>query len=151
MKTNRQKHILNIIKKTDIKTQDQLTSMLISDGYKVTQATVSRDIKELHIIKIPSVSGGYKYASAETDNAKVQARYSNIIKETVISVECANNLMVVKTFSGMAQAAAAAIDAMGFSGTLGSIAGDDTIIAVATDEEAAKNIKDKLDYIIINE
>lgn len=151
MKTNRQKHILDIIKKYDIKTQDQLTDMLTADGYKVTQATVSRDIKELHIIKIPSVSGGYKYASAATDNANVKARYTNIIKETIIDVQCANNLLVVKTFSGMAPAAAAAIDAMGFSDIIGSIAGDDTIIAVAANDIAAISIRDKLKFLITNE
>ena len=138
MKSKRQAKILEIIEDQNIETQEELTALLLQAGFKVTQATVSRDIKELQIIKIADDKGGYKYASAFTDKTGVKARYTRIIIETVISADYANNLVVVKTFSGMAQAAGAAIDAMELEETLGSIAGDDTIMcAVRTVEDTA--------------
>ena len=137
MKTNRQKHILDIIKKTDIKTQDQLTSMLISDGYKVTQATVSRDIKRLHLIKIQTDDGHSKYSLPRVNKFDTNEKYRNILHQTISAVHCANNLVVVRTYSGMANAAGAAIDAMQSELLLGSIAGDDTIFIVAVSNQAA--------------
>ncbi|MCI8331211.1 MAG: arginine repressor [Clostridiales bacterium] len=137
MKNERQAKILSLIKEKNIETQEELTSLLLQAGYKVTQATVSRDIKELKIIKIAGEKGGYKYASASTDRSGVRAKYKKIIEETVLSASYAENLVVIKTFSGMAQAAGAAIDAIAFSEVLGCIAGDDTLIAVANGEQAA--------------
>lgn len=144
MKSKRQAKILEIIEDQNIETQEELTALLLQAGFKVTQATVSRDIKELQIIKIADDKGGYKYASAFTDKTGVKARYTRIIIETVISADYANNLVVVKTFSGMAQAAGAAIDAMELEETLGSIAGDDTLIAVTRNEDSARHIAEKI-------
>ncbi len=148
MKINRQSKILEIIKNNVIETQDELTARLLSEGYHVTQATVSRDIKELRIIKISDENGRYKYASPTTDGLGVRARYLNIIEQTVTHTEHANNLLVVKTFAGMAQAAGAAIDSMSFEGVLGCIAGDDTILVVTTDEMTADSISKKIRDII---
>jgi len=148
MKINRQSKILEIIKNNVIETQDELTARLLSEGYQVTQATVSRDIKELRIIKISDENGRYKYASPTTDGLGVRARYLNIIEQTVTHTEHANNLLVVKTFAGMAQAAGAAIDSMSFEGVLGCIAGDDTILVVTTDEMTADSISKKIRDII---
>lgn len=148
MKINRQSKILEIIKNNVIETQDELTARLLAEGYHVTQATVSRDIKELRIIKVSDENGRYKYASPSTDGIGVRARYLNIIEQTVTHTEYANNLLVVKTFAGMAQAAGAAIDSMSFEGVLGCIAGDDTILIVTTDEKTAGLVSDKIRNII---
>ncbi len=148
MKINRQSKILEIIKNNVIETQDELTSRLIAEGYSVTQATVSRDIKELRIIKVSDENGRYKYASPTTDGVGVRARYLNIIEQTVTHTDFANNLLVIKTFSGMAQAAGAAIDSMSFDGVLGCIAGDDTILVVTRDESTAAKISRKIGEII---
>ena len=148
MKLNRQSKILEIIKNNVIETQDELTARLISEGYSVTQATVSRDIKELRIIKVSDETGRYKYASPSTDGLGVRARYLNIIEQTVTHTDHANNLLVVKTFGGMAQAAGAAIDSMSVEGVLGCIAGDDTILVVTRDEATAAEISEKIREII---
>lgn len=140
MKSKRQNRIFEIITSNDIETQDELIERLRESGYDVTQATVSRDIKELGLVKVSTMDNHYKYAvpaSPTQDNIKISAKYRNIIKETVISVDGAENLVVVKTYSGMAQAAAAAIDGMGWSEIVGSIAGDDTILVVIRSTERA--------------
>lgn len=129
MKNKRQEAILEIISKYDIETQETLLDKLKSKGYDVTQATVSRDIRELELIKVSSKDGGYKYAAREKEDQRPNAKYMNIMRETVVSIDYANNLIVIKTFSGMAQAAAAAIDALFGDEILGTIAGDDTIFA----------------------
>ena len=148
MKNERQAKILSLIKEKNIETQEELTSLLLKAGYKVTQATVSRDIKELKIIKITGEKGGYKYASASTDRLGVRAKYKKIIEETVINASYAKNLVVIKTFAGMAQAAGAAIDAIAFPEILGCIAGDDTLIAVANGEEAADQMTAKINDML---
>ncbi len=147
MKNKRQEKILEIISSSDIETQESLLDRLREAGYDVTQATVSRDIRELQLIKVTS-KGGYKYAQRETEETRQSAKYVNILRETVISVENANNMIVIKTYSGMAQAAAAAIDALLSDSLLGCIAGDDTIFAVAHTSNSAvsivKQIKERL-------
>lgn len=148
MKTERQRKILETIKAHSIETQEELTSKLIEAGYRVTQATVSRDIKELRIIKVSDDNGRYKYATADTDRVKVRAKYQSIIDQTVTHADHANNLVVIKTFAGMAQAAGAAIDAFTFDGVLGCIAGDDTILVVAKDTECARIICTNITDII---
>lgn len=150
MKSDRQGKILEIIRQNTVETQEDLTARLIDAGFRVTQATVSRDIKELRIIKVSDENGRYKYATAATDALKVRAKYRSIIEQTVTHADSANNLLVIKTFAGMAQAAAAAIDAIEFAGALGSIAGDDTILVVARDADAARLICAKIAEIIRN-
>lgn len=148
MKNKRQEKILEIISTADVDTQEALLDKLREAGYEVTQATVSRDIRELQLIKVTS-GGGYKYAQRDVEDTRQSAKYVNILRETVISAENANNMIVIKTYSGMAQAAAAAIDALLSDTLLGCIAGDDTIFAVAHTSSSAvgivKQIKERLE------
>lgn len=133
MKTRRQARILELIKEHDIETQSDLLEMLKSDGYHVTQATVSRDIKEMRLIKILGSSGSYKYAAEMISNEEQQS-HSYLLSTAVISIEYAKNLVVIKTQTGMAGAVCAALDATDRAGVLGTIAGDDTIfVATRTD------------------
>lgn len=134
MKTRRQSRILEIIKEHDIETQSELLEMLRNDGYNVTQATVSRDIKEMRLIKMLDSNGTYKYASEAVSNEDNRS-HSYLFSTAVISVEHTHSLVVIKTQIGMAQAVCAALDSTQRAGVLGSIAGDDTIF-VATRADA---------------
>jgi len=144
MKYKRQSKILELINAFDIYTQDELADRLGKSGFAATQATISRDIKELKLLKIPASNGQYKYASANHDEEKADAKFFNILNETVISVNTAKNLVVVKTYSGMAHAAGAAIDAINFPEVVGTIAGDDTVLLVFINDENAEIIAQKL-------
>ncbi len=151
MKNVRQKMILSLISEYEITTQEELIEKLRQSGFNVTQATVSRDIKQLKLIKIAGDNETYKYAvSANENTATVNAKYTNILIETVTDIDYAGHIIVVKTFNGMAMAAGAAFDAMKWDGILGCIAGDDTVfIAVRTDEHA-KEISSRLSALIAN-
>lgn len=150
MKNKRQEKIIEIISTKDIETQETLLDELRKDGFDVTQATVSRDIRELQLIKV-ACDKGYKYAAMDGDDNKQSAKYTSIMRETVVSVANANNIIVIKTYSGMAQAAAAAIDALLGDALLGCIAGDDTIFAVSHSGSDAlaivKQLKDRLGLV----
>ena len=137
MKNARQTAILSIIEKNDIETQEELAAKLREIGIVVTQATVSRDIKRLHLIKIQTDDGHSKYSLPRVNKFDTNEKYRNILHQTISAVHCANNLVVVRTYSGMANAAGAAIDAMQSELLLGSIAGDDTIFIVAVSNQAA--------------
>lgn len=137
-KQNRQGCILDIIAKNAVETQEQLIEKLREAGYAVTQATVSRDIRELRLTKISCGLGVYKYVTSNQEVHSHSAKYLNILKETVISIDHAGNIVVVKTYSGMAQAAAAALDNMGWVEIIGSIAGDDNIMLVVRSADAAR-------------
>ncbi len=152
MKSQRQSKILELINKYEIETQEELTQFLAKDGFNATQATVSRDIKELRLVKVSTgeKSGRqtkYKYA-ANTVNAEIDARlgakFRNILSEAVIKINCAGHMVVLKTYAGMAQAAAAAIDALDVPTLIGSVAGDDTIIIVMATENDAVDFMKKL-------
>lgn len=139
MKKNRQRKILEIIRKNDVETQEDLAKLLQAEGITVTQATVSRDIRELKLFKAPAKKGGQKYAAQEPeeDLDPVEDRYIRVLHDAFVSAEAAQNILVLRTVSGMAMAAAAALDAMEFEEVVGCIAGDDTIfVAVRTAEEA---------------
>lgn len=148
MKNNRQKQILQIITDHDVETQEELIARLKAGGFKATQATVSRDIKELKLIKISTDRGHYKYAPSVTDDSKPNAKFHTILRETVISVKRAGNLVVVKTYNGMAMAAAAAVDSLQMNCIYGTIAGDDTIFVAVSDEVAGELIESKIAMII---
>ena len=148
MKYKRQSKILEIINAFDIYTQDELADRLGKGGFAATQATISRDIKELKLLKIPDSNGQYKYASANHDEEKTDVKFFNILNETIININIAKNLIVVKTHSGMANAAGAAIDAINFPETIGSIAGDDTVLLVFSSDENAEMIAQKLGKMI---
>ncbi len=151
MKSKRLNRILEIIGTKNVETQDELIKLLNDDGFSVTQATVSRDIKELGLVKVSTKENRYKYAlpaSQEHDNIKISAKYRNIMRETVLKVDYASNIVVVKTYSGMANAAAAAIDGMGWSEIVGSIAGDDTIMVVVRTAEHAVEFVERLNDML---
>lgn len=134
MKFTRHAKILEIIKREDIGTQEELSEALKNEGFTVTQATVSRDIKEMRLIKVPGKSGVYKYASIHETEGVVSERFTRIFKNSVVSIESAGNIIVIKTLVGAANAAAVSIDALSFEEILGTIAGDDTIFLVIRSE-----------------
>ncbi|MBQ2692065.1 MAG: arginine repressor [Clostridia bacterium] len=138
MKFKRQSAIMQIISQNDIKTQEELSEKLIEMGFNTTQATISRDIKELRLIKVSSLSGGYKYsAPSQSEDAGFLPRLRTIFKECVIGIDQAQNLVVIKTITGMANAAAYAIDQLKIDNIVGTIAGDDTILVILPDNEKA--------------
>lgn len=128
MKTNRQSKIIEIIQKNEVETQDELSALLEKDGFRVTQATVSRDIRELKLTKIPTASGRQKYAAITDAPENLSKKYERVLREGFLSMDMAQNILVIKTVSGMASAVCAAIDAMKMREIVGSIAGDDTIM-----------------------
>jgi len=144
MKYKRQTKILELINSFDIYTQDDLADRLGKSGFAATQATISRDIKELKLLKIPASNGQYKYASANHEEEKTDIKFFNILNETVLNIQTAKNLIVVKTYSGMAHAAGAAIDNINFPEVIGTVAGDDTIFLAFASDENAESVAQKL-------
>ena len=141
MKNARQTAILSIIEQNDIETQEELAGKLKEMGIAVTQATVSRDIKELRLLKVLSGSGGYKYATADKAEHGLSERFVRMFKDSVLSINFAGNIVVIKTLAGSANVAAEAIDSMHLPEILGTMAGDNTILAVVqNEEEAAKTV-----------
>lgn len=128
MKTNRQSKIIEIIQKNEVETQDELSALLEKDGFRVTQATVSRDIRELKLTKIPTAGGRQKYAVITDAPENLSKKYERVLREGFLSMDMAQNILVIKTVSGMASAVCAAIDTMKMREIVGSIAGDDTIM-----------------------
>lgn len=128
MKTNRQSKIIEIIQKNEVETQDELSALLEKDGFRVTQATVSRDIRELKLTKIPTAGGRQMYAVITDAPENLSKKYERVLREGFLSMDMAQNILVIKTVSGMASAVCAAIDAMKMREIVGSIAGDDTIM-----------------------
>ena len=128
MKTKRQTKMLELIKKHDIETQEELSDYLQKEGYQVTQATVSRDIRELKLTKVAMSNGRQKYAALTEANEDLSEKYTRIFRDAFVSMDMAQNILVIKTVSGMAMAVAAAIDAMHLHEIVGCIAGDDTIM-----------------------
>ena len=148
MKTGRQTKILELIEQYDIETQEELSSYLQKAGYQVTQATVSRDIRELKLTKIALGNGRQKYAPVPKAKEPLAEKYVRVFREGFLSMDMAQNILVIQTVSGMASAVCAAIDAMHIDGIVGSIAGDDTIMcAVRTVDETVQIMK-KLRKII---
>lgn len=140
MKKRRKAKILEIINNFEIETQEELQSKLRDAGFEVTQATISRDIRELRLVKEQSESGRYIYSAGKKNyNDNMAGRFITIFSESIISVDYALNTVCVKCFSGTANAACAAIDSMQWSGVVGTIAGDDTIFVLCKTEEFAKN------------
>jgi transcriptional regulator of arginine metabolism len=150
MKIKRQSKIVEIIKQNDIETQEELAAMLKLSGFDVTQATVSRDIRELKLSKIATENGTQKYTvySSVLSEANFNDKFIRVFKDAVISMDYANNMIVLKTLEGMAMAVAACIDAMNHSEALGTIAGDDTIFCVVKSERDAMNMINKFKEII---
>lgn len=150
MKFQRQARILDLIDRQEIETQEDLTEQLRTLGYSTTQATVSRDIKELRLIKILSASTGkYKYAAASTEvENSFTSRLRNIFRECVTSIEAAQNMVVIKTLPGLGQAAAMAIDAMRDERVIGTLGGDDTVFIVMRDGQSAQAFCEHADKLL---
>jgi len=141
IKRDRQKEILRIISSMDIETQHHLIEELNKVGITTTQATLSRDIKEMHLIKELTPNGVYRYAvGSMTGGGDYKTKLKTIFKESVTSFACASNIVVVKTLPGLAPAACSAIDAMGIDNLVGTIAGDDTGFLAMSDVESAKQL-----------
>ena len=128
MKIDRHAKIVELIHKYQIETQEELADRLNDEGFPVTQATVSRDIRNLKLTKVPAENGRQKYAVLQGDDGELAYKYIRILKDGFVSMDMAQNILVVKTVSGMAMAVAAALDAMKWNEVVGSIAGDDTIM-----------------------
>ena len=149
MKNIRQNEILKIIQARDIDTQEQLLEELRARGFTTTQATISRDIKELRLVKELTGTGGYRYAQSDRKTASTaDARLRNNFKEGVISVEIAQNIVVVRTMPGLASAACSALDNMNLSEIVGSLAGDDTAFLVMRDAESAAAFCEEIKEIL---
>ncbi len=145
MKESRQQAILDIIAQQDVETQEQLLIALRSKGFHCTQATISRDIKELQLVKELNQKGSYRYVlSVRKGNGEHDERLRNIFREGVISVVAAQNLIVVKTMPGLANAAAAALDRMNIDHMVGTLAGDDTALLIMGSNQAAECFCDEI-------
>ena len=141
MKTKRHAMILNLIASENIETQEELAKLLSAKGFSVTQATVSRDIKELRLIKVLTGEGKYKYATVEKAESDLQERFIRLFSNCVVSITSAGNLIVVKTVPGSAPVAAEAIDSMKWPEIAGSLAGDNTLFVAVRE---GKNVSDMI-------
>ena len=144
MKFQRQSKILELIEKEKIDTQEELSRRLKEWGFSTTQATISRDIKELRLVKVMTPDGTYKYTAASTENeVSMMGRIRNIFKECVVNINCAENLVVIKTLPGLGSAAGYAVDAIHHPDVIGSIAGDDTVFVVIASKDKAVSFLDE--------
>lgn len=148
MKINRQRKIIELINKYDIDTQQELAQRLIDEGFEVTQATVSRDIRELNLTKIAVDGNKQKYDIPASTMTSINAKYMGVLKDGIVSIECAGNIIVIKTISGMAMAVAAALDAVNHEEIIGTIAGDDTLMCVVKNANNCQSVKEYLEKII---
>ena len=148
MKKNRHAKIVELIEKYDLETQEELAEKLRQDGYDVTQATVSRDIRELKLSKVPLGDGRQKYVLLRESHGEMGEKYVRVLQEGMSSMGMAQSLLVVKTVPGMAMAVAAALDAMHMREIVGTIAGDDTIMLAIRSAEEAEIVKDKIEDIL---
>ena len=148
MKTKRQTKMLELIKKHDIETQEELSDYLQKEGYQVTQATVSRDIRELKLTKVAMSNGRQKYAALTEANEDLSEKYTRVFRDAFVSMDMAQNILVIKTVSGMAMAVAVAVDAMKWNEVVGCIAGDDTIMCAIRTVEDTVTVMDKIRKIV---
>ena len=144
MKRRRHEKIIELIGRYDIETQDELADRLVQEGFQVTQATVSRDIRELKLSKVPGREGRQKYALLSRQEHQMAEKYVGILREAFVSMDSAQNILVIKTVSGMAMAAAAALDNIGWKEIVGCIAGDDTVFCAIRTAEDTLQVMDKL-------
>ncbi|KXS42023.1 MAG: transcriptional regulator of arginine metabolism [Candidatus Frackibacter sp. T328-2] len=150
MKNRRHLKIMNYIQEEEISTQSELARKLRADGIDVTQATVSRDIKELGLIKVPTNDQGYKYAlPPEQKQGNLKGRMERMFKDSIVEMGYSENLIVITTLPGAAQGVASLLDKVDWDGILGTVAGDDTILIIAKPKEAVSDIMDKLHNLTI--
>ncbi len=148
MKSKRHSKILDIIAKKEIETQEELVNELLAADFKVTQATVSRDIKDLRLTKIPDDRGGYKYTSVDKADMGITPKMKQLFINTVLSITSANNIVVVKTLAGSASTIGVVVDALKHPAILGSVAGDDTMIIVVASNEQVSDVVSKLNFML---
>jgi transcriptional regulator of arginine metabolism len=144
MKKHRQEKLLELISHFEIETQDELIDRLREHGYEVTQATISRDIREMKIAKMTTGKGTYRYVLPKQAESTVGMHFSTTLIDSIVSVDHACNIVVLKTYAGLAQAVAVGIDGMNMPQVLGCVAGDDTIMIVARDSEYATVIAERI-------
>lgn len=148
MKIERQTKILKLINEREVETQDELALLLTQEGFDVTQATISRDIRDLKLTKVTTSEGRQKYVVLQGNETNLNEKYIRVLKDGYISMDRAMNIIVVKTLTGMAMAVAAAIDAIHFDDIVGSIAGDDTIFLAVRSEADTIALMEKLNKIV---
>lgn len=140
--------VVDLINKYDIETQEELAAYLKEEGFEVTQATVSRDIRELKLSKIATGNGKQKYIILKNDDSHLGDKYIRVLRDGFVSMSMAQNILVIKTVQGMAMAVAAALDAMKFPEIVGCIAGDDTIMAAVKSTDDTKIVMEKINEIL---
>lgn len=148
MKNARQRKILEIIDEYEVETQEELATRLSDAGFNVTQATVSRDIRTMHLYKKSIGNGKQKYAVDSENDVALDEKYNRVLKDGFVSIDMAQNILVIKTVSGMAMAVAAAVDAMNFNEIVGTIAGDDTIMMAVRTVEDTKLVMEKIKQLV---
>ncbi len=148
MKKNRHAKIVELIEKYDLETQEELAEKLRQDGYDVTQATVSRDIRELKLSKVSIGDGRQKYVLLRGAHGEMSDKYVRVLREGMSSMGMAQSLLIVKTVPGMAMAVAAALDAMHMKEIVGTIAGDDTIMLAVRSVEDAEIVREKINHVV---
>ena len=148
MKTERQRMILRMISEKPIETQDELVKLLREEGFNTTQATLSRDIRELQLIKTAQENGKYRYTEKKRPEPETDSRMSRILRDTLVSVDHAGHMIIIKTMSGSANVAGEVIDNLGWQEILGTIAGDNTILAVVRHEQDAAEVARRIRIMI---
>ena len=148
MKTKRQRKIIELITERNVETQDELAALLEKEGFTVTQATISRDIRELNLTKSVSPDGGQKYSIAVSALGGIYGKYLRVLSDGILKMEIAENFLVIKTVSGIAMAVGAAVDAMSIENVVGCIAGDDTIMCIIKTQEDAPVVKARIEEAI---
>ena len=144
MNQNRREKILAIVRAREVSTQEELQQLLRENGYPVTQATVSRDIRQLRLVKVLSGSGKSIYAVPRSENAELAARFDSLLAESAVHIEAVFNQVIVKCYAGLANAVCAAMDTMRFPGVAGTLAGDDTILVILRSEAEARSLAELL-------
>lgn len=148
MKKKRHEKIIDLITRYEVETQEELVDRLRADGYELTQATVSRDIRELKLSKIPNGRGKQKYVAFQGEEVQLGDKYARVLKEGYVSMDLAQNLLVLKTVSGMAMAVAAAVDAMSIEEVVGCIAGDNTVMMAMRNVQDARIVMEKIGRMV---
>lgn len=148
MKLSRQSKIIELITKHEVETQEELAELLLTAGYPVTQATISRDIRELKLTKVANGAGKQKYTVLRAQEGAPSEKYVRILRDGFVSMDMAQNILVVKTVSGMAMAVAAAIDAIHIEGIVGCIAGDDTIMCAVRTVQDMEGVMGEISHLL---
>ncbi len=148
MKVKRHAEIIDLINKYEIDTQEELTNRLQNAGFKVTQATVSRDIRELKLTKVASDNGKQKYVVLQSKESDLFDKYVQVLRTGFLSMDRAQNILVIKTVAGMAMAVAAALDELCINGIVGSIAGDDTVMCAVRDNEEIVKVMEQIKKLL---